>query len=387
MRRILMPRMDIDMEKGSVVEWMKPEGEAVAEGEPVVKIMSEKVTYEVPSPASGTLHKIIVTAASEASIGQVIGLLREQGDTEEELEAAVNEAVVRHAEPERKEGERRVEVVSHAPRRETARIVASPVAKRLAEEHGVDLARIVGTGPEGRITKEDVLRLVEEASQFSETIPLTGVRRTVAERMAESFRAAPHATVTIDVDMSHAVDLRKRLQESGVDVSYNALIIKATAMALRELPILNSTLKGTEIKAWKAVNICVAIDTPSGLVAPVVKNADQRSLVDLTGMVEELASKAKEERLTAEDMKGGTFTITNLGMFGVDQFQPIINPPQAAILAVGRISQRPVVEGGGIMAKPTATMSLAFDHRIVDGAPAARFLSRLRDILQTLEEE
>ncbi|MFB0543614.1 MAG: 2-oxo acid dehydrogenase subunit E2, partial [Candidatus Bathyarchaeia archaeon] len=151
-------------------------------------------------------------------------------------------------------------------------------------------------------------------------------------------------------------------------------------------PILNSTLKGEEVKVWRRINICVAIDTPGGLVAPVVKDADRPSLVELTEAVEDLASRAREDRLRAEDMKGGTFTLTNLGMLGVDQFQPIINPPQAAILAVGRISQRPTVEGGEIVVKPMATLSLAFDHRIVDGAPAARFLGRLREILQTLEE-
>jgi pyruvate dehydrogenase E2 component (dihydrolipoamide acetyltransferase) len=387
MRRILMPRMDIDMEKGSVVEWMKQEGEPVAEEKPVVKIMSEKVTYEVPSPASGTLHRIITSAGKEVPIGQIIGILMEQGDTEEALEAAVNEALFQPAEPEREEAEKERRVVLSVPRREPARVVASPVARRLAEEHGIDLRGIVGTGPDERITKEDVLRLVEEASQFSETIPLTGVRKTVAERMSQSFRTAPHATVTVDIDMSHAADLRKRLQEKGIGVSYNALLIKATAKALREFPILNATLKGEEIKVWKAVNICVAVDTPNGLVAPVVKNADQRSLVELTKAIEELASKARENRLTTEDMKGGTFTITNLGMLGVDQFQPIINPPQAAILAVGRISQRPVAEGEAIIVKPMAALSLAFDHRIVDGAPAARFLGRLREILQTLEEE
>ncbi|MCD6262894.1 2-oxo acid dehydrogenase subunit E2, partial [Candidatus Bathyarchaeota archaeon] len=232
---------------------------------------------------------------------------------------------------------------------------------------------------------EDVLRFVEEASQFSETIPLRGIRRVVAERMSESFRTAPHAVVSMDVDMSHVVELRRRLRERGVEVSYNAILIKATAEALREFPILNSTLRGDEIRVWRRVNICVAIDTPKGLVAPVVKDADQRSLVELTEAVEDLAERARGEGLRREDLKGGTFTITNLGMLGVDRFQPIINPPQAAILAVGRITERPVVEEGKVVVRPIATLSLAFDHRIVDGAPAARFLRRIREILQTIE--
>jgi len=387
MRRILMPRMDIDMEKGSVVEWVTPEGGYVKEEEPVVKIMSEKVTYEVPSPASGILYKIVVSTGKDVPVGQTIGILREEGDLEEELRAAVNEAPLQPLEPERREVETEKREVPQVQRKETSRVIASPVAKRLAEEHDVDLTEIVGTGPEGRITKEDVLKLVEDTSRFSETIPLIGVRKTVAERMTESFRTAPHAIMTIDVDMSQAADLRKQLKEKAVGGSYTALLIKASAKALREFPILNSTLKGGEIKIWRAVNICVAVDTPHGLIAPVIKNADQQSLVELTEAVEELALRAREERLTAEEMKGGTFTITNLGMLGVDQFQPIINPPQAAILAVGRITQKAVVEGGGIVVKPMATLSLAFDHRIVDGAPAARFLGRLREILQTLEEE
>ena len=385
MRGILMPRMDIDMERGFVVEWMKSEGDAVEKGEPLVKIMSEKVTYEVPSPAKGILHRIIVLMSEEVPIGRVIGILREEGDIEEELEAAAEEALSQLKEPEAMgEVERRV-APPELKRRKVARILASPVARRLAMEHGIDLRGVVGTGPRGRIKKEDVLKVVEEASQFSETITLRGIRKTVAERMSESFSTAPHATVTMNLDMSHVVGLRERLMERGVKVSYNAILIKATAKALSEFPLLNSTLRGEEIKVWRRINICLAIDTPSGLVAPVIKDADHRSLVELTKAVEELASRAKEDRLTMEDMKGGTFTITNLGMIGVDQFQPIINPPQAAILAVGRISQRPVVEGGKIAVKPMATFSLAFDHRIVDGAPAARFLGRLREILQTIE--
>lgn len=384
MRRILMPRMDIDMDRGSVVEWMKSEGEAVEEGESLVKIMSEKVTYEVPSPAPGVLHRVLVSAGEEVPIGQVIGLIREEGDTEEALEAAVEEALRQFTKPEaRVEVERRA--IPRAPRR-AARVIASPVARRLAEEYGIDLRGVVGTGPRGRITKADVLRLVEEASQFSETIPLKGIRRTVAERMSESYRTAPHATVTMNVDMSHVMELRERLKKRGTRVSYNAILIKATAEALREFPILNSTLKGGEIKVWRRINICVAIDTPSGLVAPVIKDADQRSLLELTEAVEGLASRARGERLRVEDMKGGSFTLTNLGMLGVDQFQPIINPPQAAILAVGRISERPIVEEGEVVVRPVAALSLAFDHRIVDGAPAARFLGRMREILQTLEE-
>ena len=385
MRRILMPRMDVDMDRGSVVEWMKREGEAVEEGEPLVKIMSEKVTYEVPSPASGILHKILVPAGEEVPIGHVIGILREEGDREEDLEAAVEEALRQLRRPEAGVEMRRERRVSLPVRRREARIRASPVARRLAEEYGIDLGEVVGTGPGGRITKEDVLRFVEESSQFSETIPLRGIRRVVAERMSESFRTAPHAVVSMDVDMSHVVELRRRLRERGVEVSYNAILIKAAAEALREFPILNSTLRGDEIRVWRRVNICVAIDTPKGLVAPVVKDADQRSLVELTEAVEDLAERARGEGLRREDLKGGTFTITNLGMLGVDRFQPIINPPQAAILAVGRITERAVVEEGKVVVRPMATLSLAFDHRIVDGAPAARFLRRIREILQTIE--
>ncbi|RLI31804.1 2-oxo acid dehydrogenase subunit E2 [Candidatus Bathyarchaeota archaeon] len=385
MRRILMPRMDVDMDRGSVVEWMKGEGEAVEEGEPLVKIMSEKVTYEVPSPASGILHKILVPAGEEVPIGQVIGILREEGDREEDLEAAVEEALRQLRRPEAGVEVRRERRAPRPVRRRGARIRTSPVARRLAEEYGIDLGEVVGTGPGGRITKEDVLRFVEEASQFSETIPLRGIRRVVAERMSESFRTAPHAVVSMDVNMSHVVELRRRLRERGVEVSYNAILIKAAAEALREFPILNSTLRGDEIRVWRRVNICVAIDTPKGLVAPVVKDADQRSLVELTKAVEDLAERARGEGLRRGDLKGGTFTITNLGMFGVDRFQPIINPPQAAILAVGRITERPVVEEGKVVVRPVATLSLAFDHRIVDGAPAARFLRRLREILQTIE--
>lgn len=385
LQRITMPRLDIDMESGAVVDWLKSENEPVNSGELLAKIMSLKVTVEIPSPASGFLHKIIVPKGKEVPVGQVLCIIREEKDSEEELQKAAEEA---QSGPAAKAIAARTSSSKIVQEAEKAiqRVIASPLAKKMAEEHGIDLRNVVGTGPEGRIMKEDVSRLIDEVSQFSEVIPLAGTKKIVAERMSESFRTAPHATVVIDVDATQIVKMRDQFKREGTEISYNAFFLMAAAKALREFPIINSTLREDEIRVWKRINICLAVETPSGLVAPVIKDADQQSLVQLSRTAGELALKARENRLAVEELKEGTFTITSLGMFDVTQFQPIINPPQAAILAIASISPRPVAEHASVVIRPMVTLSLSFDHRIVDGAPAARFLGRVRDLLENPEK-
>ncbi len=366
MKKIIMPRMDVDMDSGVVVEWLKSEGEDVREGEPIVKIMSEKVTYEVPSPASGRLYKRLVEEGREVPVATVIGRIMEKGLSEEEL--------------------RRVLEAEARPAAERRRVLATPMARRLARQYGIDLTKVVGTGPGGRITKEDVLRAVEEARllgpRVARVIPLTGYRKTSAERLARGFREAPHASVSMLVDMTRVVGMREELRRRGVDVSYTAIFVKAVSRALREHPEVNATYEDGVVKVWGDVNVCVAVSTEDGLTAPVVRNADRLGLEELSEAIENLAEKARSKRLGREDVEGGTFTVTNLGMFGVDSFTPVINPPQAAILAVGRIVRRPVVVGDSVEVRETAQLTLSFDHRVLDGVPAARFLSRVRELLE-----
>jgi pyruvate dehydrogenase E2 component (dihydrolipoamide acetyltransferase) len=259
--------------------------------------------------------------------------------------------------------------------------LASPAAKRLAKEYGVDLSILKGSGPEGRIVEEDVKRYIEEKSlvqpKVKEIIPLTGFRKTSAERVSMSFRTAPHSTIVMEVDASKAKEAYEKLH-----VSYTAIIVKAAAKALLEHPIINSTLEGDRIKIFEDINVGVAVATSLGLIVPVIHNADGKSLKEIDATINDLTEKARHGKLAKEEVSGGTFTITNLGMYGVEFFTPIINPPEAAILGVGRIKDQPVVIDGKIETKSFILLSLSYDHRIVDGAPAAEFLGKVKEKIE-----
>jgi len=364
--KIIMPRLSLTMKTGTVVQWFKKEGEKVQKGEPLVEVLSEKVTYDVEAPESGILRKILAIEGADVPVAQTIGVIAAPDEQIPEIEVARVEAV-----PER-------ELIEKAEER----IIASPSAKRLAREHGVDLAKVVGSGPEGRIVEGDVKKFIEEITRLAprvrEIIPLTGIRKTTAERVSLSARTAPHSTITMEVDMKNAVKLYEETQ-----ASYTDMLVKATAQALREHPIINSTLEGEQIKVFEDINVGVAVATEKGLVVPVIHNADRMSLSDIGSALKLLVEKTREGKLTKEDLTGGTFTITNLGMYGVDVFIPIINPPETAILGVGRVSEKPVVVNNEITTKPTMHLSLSFDHRIVDGAPAAQFLQKVKQILES----
>jgi len=360
------------MKTGTVVQWFKKEGETVQKGEPLVEVLSEKVTYDVEAPESGVLRKILAVEGNDVPVAEAIGLIT--APDEQIVETQMTTAVKVEAEaPEVQEKE--------AIEKSEERFIASPAAKRLAREHGVDLSKVVGTGPEGRIVEEDVRKLLESTAgipRVREVIPLTGIRKTTAERLSQSFRTAPHSTVSMDVDMTVA---RKLHEET--EASYTDILVKAVAEALKEHSIINSSLDGEQIKIYEDVNVGVAVATEKGLVVPVVRNADKLSLKEISSSIKVLVEKAREGKLTKEDLTGGTFTVTNLGMFGVDFFIPIINPPETAILGVGRVAEKPIVVNRTIEVKPIMNLSLAYDHRVVDGAPAAQFLRRVKQLLET----
>ena len=359
--KVIMPKLSLTMRTGSVGKWYKREGEAVEKGEPIVEIISEKATYDLEAPASGILRKILVKEGEEAPVDAVIAIITapdEQIPTEE-LEA--------------KPG--KVERVKE-------RILASPAAKRLAREYGIDLSLIRGTGPGGRIVEEDVRRFIEESRvvtpKVREVIPLSGYRKTTAERVSMSFRTAPHSTVATSVDFSKAIELHEKLQ-----VSYTAIIVAAAAKALVENPIVNSTVEDDKIKVFEDINIGVAVATDRGLVVPVIHNADKKSLKEIDVALKDLVEKAREGKLKREEVSGGTFTVSNLGVYDVEFFTPIINPPEAAILGVGKIVKKPVVsQDGRIEPKPIVMLSLSYDHRVIDGAPAAKFLQKVKQHLE-----
>ncbi len=357
---VIMPKLGMTMQEGTIVRWLKEEGEWVEKGEPILEIETDKVVMEVEAPASGILAGISAGPGEVVPVTQTIAYVLEPGE--------------------------RLEEVARPPAKEAVpapgeRIVATPAARRLAREHDVDLAQIQGSGPGGRIVEKDVRAFIEaikppiEALKVKERIPLTGRRKTIAERMQESARQAPHIALTVEVDMSEAEKARK-------GCSFTALIVQTVAQALRRHPMVNASLQGDEIVLYDEVNVGVAVDTEEGLIVPVVKEADTKDLPEIDAEIEELAERAREGILSLDEVTGGTFTVSNLGMFGVEDFHAIINPPQTAILAVGAISKRPVAVNERVVIRPVMKMTLSADHRVLDGAAAAEFL---RDIKASLE--
>jgi len=360
---VLMPRLSVTMKEGTVGKWYKKEGDNVEKGEPVAEIMSEKATYDLESPTTGVLRKIFVEAGVDAPVNSVLAVITAP---DEPLPPAPATSATPSVVTESQE-----------------RTLASPAAKRLAKEQAIDLAAVKGSGPEGRIDEDDVKRYLAERtgtqSRIKEVRTLSGFRKTSAERLTTSFRSAPHSTVAMEVDVSNAAELHERLK-----VSYTAIIVKAVAKALTENPLLNSTLDGDNVRIFEDENVGVAAATENGLVVPIIRKTDQKTLKEIDAEVVELTGKAKEARLSKEDVSGGTFTVTNLGMYGVDFFIPIINLGEAAILAVGRIAEKPVAVESRVEIRPIMMMSLAYDHRIVDGAPAAQFLRSVKEKMEKM---
>lgn len=336
MHEVIFPKIDVGMVSGTFVEWVRKEGENVKAGEVIALGMSEKTTFEIPATATGVLYTTPIEGL-EVPIGKTIAVIMEPSDNVEEVQRIVQAA-----------------------------------AQSLSGIGKVE-------APQEKVAEKIPI-------EYLQSVPLTGIKKVVAERMTESFHTAPHAVLMIEVDMSEAVKLRQNaIEKAKRQIHYDAIFVKVVAQALREHPLLNSTVVGNEIRVLKEVSVGFAVGTDKGLRVPVVHNPEEKSLAEIAGNIDELAEKAKEDRLSIGDESGGTFTITNLGMFGVDVFIPIINPPQAAILAIGRIADRPQVVDGKVVVKPTLTMSLSFDHRIVDGAPAARFLGRIKQTLESAE--
>jgi len=369
--KVVMPRLSLTMKTGTVIQWFKKENEAVQKGEPLAEVLSEKITYDVEAPASGILRRILTEEGLDVPVDRAIGLI---GTADESIpeEAAETEPT-----PE--------STVSppSAPRLEeiSERVLASPAAKRLAKELKVDLSQVKGTGPEGRVVEDNVRSFAEQLGgkpRVQEIIPMVGIRKTTAERLSLSARTAPHSTVIMEVDMSSAARIHRETR-----LSYTEMLVRAVASALCEHRIMNATLDGDQIKVFEDVNVGVAVAAEKGLVVPVIRNTDRKSLTEIASALQMMVEKTRRGELTKDDVTGGTFTITNLGMFGVDVFIPIINPPETAILGVGRVVEKPVVVNGQVAVRSMMQLSLAYDHRIVDGAPAAQFLQTVKKILET----
>jgi len=433
--KVYMEALSPTMEEGRLISWLKKEGEAVAEGDVLAEVETDKATMELVARGSGVMRKQLLGDGETANVGTLIavvaaededisGILQEAGGADQAAEEAPAEE-----QQVAKAGEAGAAVAAsgqteaHQAQRSTAReaaaetatptgdgvggegrLRASPVARRLAAESGLDLGEVRGTGPGGRIIKRDIEAALEGgvpaaaeveapapaaapvAAEYND-VPLSQMRKTIAKRLTQSIGPIPHFFLTIEVDMAEAMTFRQKLNErfasEGVKVSPNDLVIKAVAAALRKHPWVNSSWTGEAIRQYDAVHIGVAVAVDEGLITPIIRNADRKGIAEIASEVKELAGRAREKKLLPEEYTGGTFSISNLGMFGITEFTAVINPPEAAILAVGAIEEKVVVVDGQMVIRPRMRVTLSCDHRVVDGATGAKFLETLR---QNLEE-
>ena len=411
---ITMPRLSDTMEEGTVARWLKKEGDSVNEGDILAEIETDKATMEFESFYSGTLLKIGIQEGSSAKVDALLAILGPAGTdlsgvNLDQLGSGASKAEAPQAEAatvptqEVIQSTKAVEAApapvvsstmnSSAASADQGRRFVSPLARKLAEEKGINLAQVTGTGEHGRIVKRDIEHFVPAAAgapvfqsvgtEVFESLPNSQMRKTIAKRLGESKFTAPHYYLTVELDMDHAMAARTAINaQDGVKISFNDMVVKASAMALRLHPKVNSQWHQQETRMAKHIHMGVAVAVEDGLVVPVLKFADQMSFTQIGAAVKDLAGKARAKKLTPEEMQGSTFTVSNLGMFGIREFTSIINQPNSAILSVGAIVEKPVVKQGSIVVGHTMTVTLACDHRTVDGATGAQFLQTLRQYIE-----
>lgn len=433
---VTMPKMGMTMKVGKVSKWYKSEGDSVEKGEDLFEVETEKITNKIESPGSGLLFQIVVPAGETVPVGTILAVIARDGEQPERIEGIqvgeVEEVQGAAGSPQPAKAE--------SEPQEKKRILSTPSARRLAKELGVDLALVTSSGPNGKIKEADVLKFHEEGppapkitplaaeiarqegldistltgtgengkitkedvewalaaskavpeAQSSEArvIPMEGMRKTIADNMHASLQNTAQLTTFTEADVTEMVRFRDMMRaelarDDSVKISYNDIIVMAAARALMRHPIMNSTLVGEEILLHDTVNLGIAVALPEGLIVPKLRNAEKKSLLEIAKEVRELAKKAREGALAVEEVTDGTFTISNVSMLGMDGFTPVLNPPETGILGVGRVNEKPAVHNGQIAIRHMMTLSLTFDHRVVDGAPAMTFL---RDLARYLAQ-
>lgn len=413
-----MPQLGLTMTEGTVSKWFKKVGEKVSAGELLAEISTDKITNQIEAPVDGVVLAVLVPEGGVAPVKAVLALLGEPGEKVAVPAAEVAAAPAQAA------------AVAPAPAIQAApapagdgRVAASPLAKKIAREKGVDLALVTGTGPNGRIVEQDILGYIDRQAAAPKAsplaaklaaehgvslsavaaegrimaadvlaalpqdalpagIPLTGMRKVIAERMTRSWQSTPHVHHTVEIDMLEALTFKDKLAKLGTKLSLTELIVKCTAKALGEFPMVNNAYVDGTLAINKDINIGVAVALDNGLIVPVVRNADRKTLGQLREEIAALAAKARQGKLLPDDYSGGTFTVSNLGMYGVDHFTPIINHPESGIFGVCRTVERPVVVDGAIVIRPMMNLCLGYNHRVVDGALAGRFTARVRQLLE-----
>lgn len=444
--KILMPKLSPTMEEGQISRWLKKEGDEVQANETIAEVDTDKATMEMTSLESGVLLKILVPEGANAKLGQVIGIIGKKGEDisdilaeigangekqataeekpsekqeaktvekpttavqAEQKEAVSSEKSAAVVQAEQKEAVRETEKAE--AEKEDGRLFVSPIAARMAAEHGIDLRTIKGSGPGGRIIKRDIEQALARAEVVEERLPVaqpqpqvfkpaevpltsayreentTPMRRTIATRLAQSIGPVPTFYLTVEIEMDKAIEFRKQINETlgeNEKVSLNDIIVKAAAMALMKHPFVNSSYRDDKIRFYEDADIGVAVAIEEGLITPVVRRANKKGIAEISREIKELAARAREKKLQPEEYTGATFSISNLGMFGIKQFTAIINPPEAAILAVGSAMEMPVVRNGNIEIHSIMHVTMSCDHRVIDGATGARFLQTFKQMLE-----
>ena len=409
---VIMPKVDMVMDNGTFVEWLKQEGDHVEKGEPLFVILTDKANIEIEAPASGILAGVRAQPDDVIPVTEVIAYILDPGESlPAETEARPTTTVPAKVPTSAPSVPELMATEAARPGPGEGKVRATPVARRLAAELGIDLTKVLGRGPRGRIHKADVLAFAERQPQAivqpgvaavpvapvphvplpdarrKEAVTLAGPRKIIADRMAYSAFTAPHITLSLWVDMSEAARLRTRLLEplrakTGQRLSFTAILARAVATVLPRHPYLNASLHGEEILLWDDVHLGVATSVEDYLIVPVIREAQAKNLEEIVAVLGDLVERARARRLAPAEMTGSTFTISNLGMFGIESFTAIVNPPESAILAVGRIVDRPVGVEGEIVLRPMMNLTICADHRVVDGAGAARFLAELKATLE-----
>ena len=407
-RALTMPKWGIEMQEGTVTAWHIEPGRRVEKGEPLLDVETEKIVNSVESPASGTLRIVLAGAGDTCKVGELVGVLAEPGVGDAEVDAFIRNFRPADTSFERDDsagGEAPAATAAAAATAQPATPAApsedgdeprvSPIARRLAEKLGIDPSRIVGTGRNGRVSKEDVEAYAAKLAAAPAPAPeataaatplrrerLTSMRATIARRLGESKQTIPHYRVSTDLDADALLARRRALADTGVRVSVNDLLLEAVARALVRHPRVNAQFDGNEVLEFGQADVAVAVATDSGLITPVIRAADGKPVERLAAESRDLAARARAGKLTREEITGGTFTVSNLGMYGIKSFDAIINPPQVAILAVGAAEPRPVVRDGALAVGTRMTVTLSSDHRVVDGAAAAAFLATLAALVR-----
>lgn len=414
---VTMPKFGLTMIEGTIQKWFKSEGDAIKAGEALFEVETEKVLYEVECRGTGTVAKLLYPLEAVVPVGLPVAVIAEAGENVAEVAARYGGGAptmqtaatsVAAAPSATSTASPPLAPPSVSGRREGAPV--TPAARKLAQENHIDVSQLVGTGPGGRVTREDVEKVIADRAKgptptsapaaapvtapaaasaprptappaaVGQSIPLRGMRKVIAERMHKSLQGSAQLTITTEVDVTQLIDRRQEVQRE-FNATYTDFIVQACAHALKQHPRMNSTLEGETIRHLEQINVGIAVALEEGLIVPVVQNTDKKSLKEIAQDARALAEKARAGKLTLEEVSGGTFTVSNLGMFGVDGFTPIINAPQIGILGVGRIVEKPVIYRGEIAKRSMMVLSLTFDHRIIDGAPAGAFLQTVADLL------